>query len=465
MLFIKEVKKICFSLAYVLFLGLLLFNWYNNFYGVTEKEIESANSNTTSAYTEVTGGSVLEKPKESTKSYGTKSVEIPEKIMCGGTDKLIMEYVANSYATYPFIYYKEVVLSDKEQFKILSIIKEITGLNEDQINNLPDNYFPAVNGNVFHIGANGELSNDGFTFEPAQSNNTISEDSTDFTKHFISQVSYERFKELMAKAESIIGKGSNYSMENLLEYYGLSEMTYEEAMDEYDKTIYDDKVSGAFARLFCDYMTRTLGLYPIFLVVVFWLKDRRNKMNELLDSKQIKTSKLLITRFVAMLTAVMLPIVLLSFESLIPLMQYSANTGISIDVFAFLKYILWWLLPTAMIVTSLGIFLTILTATPLAILVQFIWWFIDTGSTRLSGDTNLFTLMLRHNTLNGSELITQNFTVICLNRCLWIVVSLVLVWLSVFIYNKKRGGKLNYDYMVQKRFVFFKKRFSDYIQK
>lgn len=457
MLFIKEFKKICFSLVYVLFLGLLLFNWHDNFYGVTEQEIKSANSNQASVYTAIMGGSVLEKPKENAESYGSKYKEDPEKIMCGGTDNLIMEYHANSYATYPYSYYKKVVLSNKEQAQILSIIKEITGLSEEQIDNLPDDYFPVVNGNIFHSGAAGEESNGKFTFDPAKSNSVNNEDSTDFTKHFISQVSYERFKELMAQAENIIGKGSNYSMENLLEYYGLSDMSYEERMDEYDKTIYDDKVSNAFARLFCDYMTRTLGLYPVFLVAVFWLKDKRNRINELIDSKQIKTSKLLITRFTAMLTAVMLPVVLLSFESLIPLMKYSANTGIAIDIFAFLKYILWWLLPTAMIVTSLGMFLTILTSTPLAILVQFIWWFIDSASTRLTGDTDLFTLMIRHNTLNGSELITQNFTMIWLNRGLWIVISLVFVWLSIFIYNNKRGGKLDYG--------FIKKRFSNYIQK
>lgn len=45
----------------------------------------------------------------------------------------------------------------------------------------------------------------------------------------------------MKKAESIIGTGSNYSMENLLQYYGLAEMTYEEAMNEYEKTIYEIK--------------------------------------------------------------------------------------------------------------------------------------------------------------------------------------------------------------------------------
>ncbi len=32
MLFIKELKKICFSFVYILFVGLLLFSWNENFY-------------------------------------------------------------------------------------------------------------------------------------------------------------------------------------------------------------------------------------------------------------------------------------------------------------------------------------------------------------------------------------------------------------------------------------------------
>ena len=269
----------------------------------------------------------------------------------------------------------------------------------------------------------------------------------------------------MKKAENIIGKGSNYSMGNLLQYYGLSEMTYEEAMNEYEKTIYDDKVSTAFTRLFCDYMTRDLGLYPVFLVVIFWLKDRRNRMNELIDCKQIGTAKLVANRFLAMLVAVMIPIFVLSFESLMPLMKFSIDTGIAIDVFAFLKYIVWWLLPTAMIVTSLGMFLTILTSTPIAILVQFVWWFVDTSMTSLSGDTNIFTLMIRHNLLRGSEIINQDFVLICLNRGLFVILSLILVCLSIAIYNKKRGGKLNHDYFLQKYLGISKNRFSSHFQK
>ena len=88
--------------------------------------------------------------------------------------------------------------------------------------------------------------------------------------------------------------------------------------------------------------------------------------------------------------------------------------------------------------------LPILTSMPIAILVQFVWWFIDTSLTALSGDTKIFTLMIRHNLLRGSELIKQDFNLICLNRGLFVILSLILIALSVVVYNKKRGGKLNY---------------------
>lgn len=37
-------------------------------------------------------------------------------------------------------------------------------------------------------------------------------------------------------------------------------MNYEEALEEYNQTINKDKVTGGFARLFCDYMGLELGL-------------------------------------------------------------------------------------------------------------------------------------------------------------------------------------------------------------
>ena len=165
-------------------------------------------------------------------------------------------------------------------------------------------------------------------------------------------------------------------------------------------------------------------------------------MQELINVKAIGTAKLIIVRYLALLAAVLIPVFLLSLESLVPLVEFSVETGIEIDLFAFAKYILWWLLPTSMIVLALGMFLTILTRTPVAVIVQLVWWFMDSSFTELSGDTGLFTLMIRHNLLNGSELIRQDLGIIWMNRGIMAGVAVLLVLLSIVIYEMKRGGKL-----------------------
>lgn len=456
-MFLKEMKKTVCSVVYLLFLALMIYNWYENFYGVTEKEIRKAYESDSSVYSTVTGGAILAEPDPETGSYGTKSEENPEKIMCGGTDKLIIEYLNNSYATYPVSYYKEVILDEEEQEKILEIIQEITGLNEEQISNLPDDYFPRVNGNIIHMESVAETEMD-IAADIGEAD--VAAEAKDYTKHFISQVTYDRFKELMAEASDIIGPGSNYTRDNLLLYYGQVEMDYEEAVDEYHTTIYDDKVTIAFARLFCDYLSRTLGLYPVFLAVAMWMRDRRCRMQELINVKAIGTAKLIIVRYLALLAAVLIPVFLLSLESLVPLVEFSVETGIEIDLFAFAKYILWWLLPTSMIVLALGMFLTILTRTPVAVIVQLVWWFMDSSFTELSGDTGLFTLMIRHNLLNGSELIRQDLGIIWMNRGIMAGVAVLLVLLSIVIYDMKRGGKLEQKNKMPKWLGALAKRFS-----
>ncbi len=456
-MFLKEMKKTVCSVVYLLFLALMIYNWYENFYGVTEKEIRKAYESDSSVYSTVPGGAILAEPDPETGSYGTKSEENPEKIMCGGTDKLIIEYLNNSYATYPVSYYKEVILDEEEQEKILEIIQEITGLNEEQISNLPDDYFPRVNGNIIHMESGAETEMD-IAADIGEAD--VAAEAKDYTKHFISQVTYDRFKELMAEASDIIGPGSNYTRDNLLLYYGQVEMDYEEAVDEYHTTIYDDKVTIAFARLFCDYLSRTLGLYPVFLAVAMWMRDRRCRMQELINVKAIGTAKLIIVRYLALLAAVLIPVFLLSLESLVPLVEFSVETGIEIDLFAFAKYILWWLLPTSMIVLALGMFLTILTRTPVAVIVQLVWWFMDSSFTELSGDTGLFTLMIRHNLLNGSELIRQDLGIIWMNRGIMAGVAVLLVLLSIVIYEMKRGGKLEQKNKMPKWLGALAKRFS-----
>ena len=440
-LYLKECKKITASIIFYLFIAILIFSWFQNFRGVTQTEINWANGiEPTDIGFE---RPLLSKPSEKDDYFGSKvSEDNPEAIMTGVTRALLSEYEANSYATYPLGYYKAITLSGDEQKQVLGILCEITGLTEEELKNLPDDYFPAVTGTIISFDAMNVDKDGNLNMEMGSGANTKSEDNK--YAHFVSQVTYEHFKELMRKMEAIIGeKGSQYSPEMMLTYFGMSEMTYEEALEEYNQTINQDKVTGGFARLFCDYMGLALGLYPVFLVVIIWMKDRMSNATELIYSRKVSSTKLVLSRYLAGITMVLIPVLLLSLESLVPLMSFGAKNGIQIDCFAYIKYIVWWLLPEVMVVCAIGMFFTLLTDSPIAIVLQFLWWMVDKGATGLSGDTKLTTLMIRHNTLRGYETIQEDLQIICMNRLLMAGIGILFVVLSIWVLTSKRKGKIN----------------------
>lgn len=440
-LYLKECKKIAASIIFYLFIAILIFSWFQNFRGVTQTEINWANG--------IEPADIgferplLSKPSEKDDYFGSKvSEDNPEAIMTGVTRALLSEYEANSYATYPLGYYKAITLSGDEQKQVLGILCEITGLTEEELKNLPDDYFPAVTGTIISFDAMNVDKDGNLNMEMGSGTDTKSEDNK--YAHFVSQVTYEHFKELMRKMEAIIGeKGSQYSPEMMLTYFGMSEMTYEEAQEEYNQTINQDKVTGGFARLFCDYMGLALGLYPVFLVVIIWMKDRMSNATELIYSRKVSSTKLVLSRYLAGITMVLIPVLLLSLESLVPLMSFGAKNGIQIDCFAYIKYIVWWLLPEVMVVCAIGMFFTLLTDSPIAIVLQFLWWMVDKGATGLSGDTKLTTLMIRHNTLRGYETIREDLQIICMNRLLMAGIGILFVILSIWVLTSKRKGKIN----------------------
>ena len=457
-LYLKECKKIAASIIFYLFIAILIFSWFQNFRGVTQTEINWANG--------IEPADIgferplLSKPSEKDDYFGSKvSEDNPEAIMTGVTRALLSEYEANSYATYPLGYYKAITLSGDEQKQVLGILCEITGLTEEELKNLPDDYFPAVTGTIISFDAMNVDKDGNLNMEMGSGTDTKSEDNK--YAHFVSQVTYEHFKELMRKMEAIIGeKGSQYSPEMMLTYFGMSEMTYEETQEEYNQTINQDKVTGGFARLFCDYMGLALGLYPIFLVVIIWMKDRMSNATELIYSRKVSSTKLVLSRYLAVITMVLIPVLLLSLESLVLLMSFGAKNGIQVDCFAYIKYIVWWLLPEVMVVCAIGMFFTLLTDSPIAIVFQFLWWMVDKGVTGLSGDTKLTTLMIRHNTLRGYEIIQKDLQIICMNRLLMVGIGILFVILSICFLAFKRKGKINAANIYSRCFQYMQGKFS-----
>ena len=128
-LYLRECRRIATSIIYFLFLAILVFNWFQNFQGVTKSEIDWANgiSPTNIGFERA----LLSEPSPDDDYFGSKiSEDNPEAIMTGVTRALLSEYESNSYATYPLGYYKAVTLSSEEQNRVLEIICEITGLTK-----------------------------------------------------------------------------------------------------------------------------------------------------------------------------------------------------------------------------------------------------------------------------------------------------------------------------------------------
>lgn len=300
-LYFRECRRIATSFVYFLFIVVLVFSWWGKFRGVTKTEINSANGKTSEAVG--FDRPLLAEPKKDDDYFGTKiSEDNPEEIMTGVTRVLLMEYKKNVYAAYPLPLrnYKAVSLNGKEQARVLEILCEVTGLTEEQLNNLPKSYFPAVTGTIISTDRVDYDEEGNFHISGKDGKAAGSSEEIDKTKKFMSQVIYERFKELMHEMETTIGEeGSYYQAEMMMTYFGMSEMSYEEARAEYGQTIRGDKVTGGFARLFCDYMGLSLGLYPIFIIVFMWLKGRMDNMAELLYIRKVSSIKLVLTRYLA----------------------------------------------------------------------------------------------------------------------------------------------------------------------
>lgn len=106
MLFLKECKKILFSLTFLLYALVVFGMFFTQFY---------ADCN-----------GPLEQPAPGLEDYGTKVRETPEILMPAAADNLINEYNNNSYTAYPFGFYKVVRLNNKKQEQIAAIIDEIS---------------------------------------------------------------------------------------------------------------------------------------------------------------------------------------------------------------------------------------------------------------------------------------------------------------------------------------------------
>ena len=371
----------------------------------------------------------LVKTEQGSLYYGSGYSQDETIIMNNTLDKLLKEYYTNSYGTCPIGFYKEVILSNQEQQQVTNLICEVTGLTVDVLNEHLKIYFDELTT---------VLSDAGYQYKNVTTDSNI-------PGIFIERsLSYTEFQHMMYQIDDILGGGSSYAKDNL-KYNAYVALSFEEATDNYNSIVNDDKVSGAYARLFCDYMGIVLGILPLFLAVTRCIRDKRSKATEVIYSKPISSFQIITSRYLAIVIMAIIPVFVIS---IMPTLQtiYNANAlSVDVDYFAFIKYIFIWLFPTVLVVTALGFFITELTGGVIAILIQGAWWYISIliGASNFVGYVG-WNLIPRFNIVGSYQIYQSVFKQLLYNRALYLILSVLLVFGTIAIYEVKRKGTFIY---------------------
>lgn len=406
-LFFKECKKVIFSMTFLLYV-IVVFAMYSSQYNSDREP--------------------LVQPTAGMEDYGTVAKEVPEILMPNAIEGLINEYLSGSFTAYPIGFYKNVKLNEKKSNRLCDIIYELSGITKEQL----DNFADYDEGGAYNAVPDG---NGGFTLsvtEPVLPEIKIPENLT-----------YERFRELMRQADKIIGGGSDYSDDYIIGNFSRVPKTYEDALDEYNDIIYNEKISPAYARLFCDYSCIDLAIMPVFVAAALAAKDKKSRMEQLVYSRKISSARLVLTRFAALTAVMLIPVIITVIHAHIGVAEM--YKGYEIDNFAFAKYSAMWLIPNVLLATAMGMLLTEIFSPLIAIFVQGAWWFgsIFASSGGLTGSITSFVLVPRHNSLYKADLFAETFRQFTFNRIFYTVLSVVLITVTVIVYEIKRRGGFN----------------------
>ena len=355
-------------------------------------------------------------PEKGLEDYGVKPSKDKNIIMSATLGMLAGEYAEGRYTTYPIGFVKSVTLGKEEEAKVGEILKEATGLDKEEIEEKIDEFYENSGGIITSRPV----------LEPSES------------------LSYGRFEEIMQEVDDMLGGGSSYALDSLGDN-GSEPKTYEDAVKEYEELVQKDGYTGGYARLFSDYMVIILGILPVFLAVTRELRDRRANMQELIYVRRSSSMTIIASRYLSMVVMILIPVFALSIQPLASCVTYAKTAGISVDYLAFAKYIAGWLLPTVMVVTALGMLLTELTDTALAVLVQGAWWFVSIfmGAKTMDGGRYGWNLIPRHNTILNYSGYQEGFSQLLSNRILYASLAVIAVSVTAWIYSQKRKGRMN----------------------
>ena len=447
-LFFKECNQVRKSLIYFVFILVVSVFYFSQFGNEISSDIETVKDYNNTSTEDISHQTEKElpliiKPNPNDSFFGTKYAVDPEQIMPSIVETLVREYIDNCYTTYPIMFYKAVILTDAEQKQIADYYTKITGISDP-------NQFYEVTGDLLIFVEPEDLELNATPIYDDQGRAMIL--NPEYNVPII--VSYDEFKIIMKEICEILGKGSSYEESNF-ETIGRVNLTYEERLQEYTDFIETDEVTNAYARLFCDYMGIVVAFFGTFVPVSFLLRDKKAAMTQLIYSRKISSTKIILSKYFALVLMLVLPFIVISVIPLIQIQELvNLVDGVKLDMFAFIKYIIAWILPTIMITTALAFILTILFDSPIGIIIGFVWGFFDMSSSmdRMQGGNYGTELTIRHNTVGNLQNMINEIDILIINRVGYVVLSLIVVGISIYIYELKRRGRVNIGGSIKKLF-------------
>ncbi|MEK5332832.1 hypothetical protein [Lysinibacillus sp. FSL W8-0992] len=361
----------------------------------------------------------FKEPQPNEDNYGVGVTNDKISIQKQTMGNLFYQYDVGQYNTYPLGFLKVVTPSNSDQKEIGKIIEKATGISLEEISEISEKENKSAN--EFQMYAHQD-----FDYFP------IAQD-----------YSFQQFQEDMKKVVKIIGHGSDFE-EAKYKASAIKSLSYEEAHENFEMILKRDKVSGAYARLVCDYLGIILALVPVFLAATVILRDKRAQSQLVIYTKAISSVKLQTMRFLSTVVLIFIPVLLFSIMPALQANLIAQKFNQSGDIWLFYQYILGWTLPSIIAVVGISFLITTLFGGITSVMVQVAIWFISisVGSTNIVGKVG-FNLIPRFNNVGSTVIFEGIYQELVVNRILWACIGILCFFVSVIVYDyKRKGGKI-----------------------
>lgn len=355
----------------------------------------------------------IERPQADDASYGWTTTDDLAIIKDQALDQLLRSYIDNAYVTYPMGFYKLRVLDAQDQNTMAKLLSAMTNQTYESLLKLPDMANPS-------------------TLMTAMKNNPT-----------LVHMAPSEFFNLMSRVDKLIGGGSSYSREEMFITFARVEMTYKQALENYDILINKDKITGGVGRYLNDYLGIYLSIFVCILTTFFWHKDNKGKLSDLIYVRARRSKTIVLSRSLGLMTAMVIMVMVLVTPYNILTIVHNGPGGLGL--FRMYGISLLWQLPPIAVTVALTTMITLLTSKPLAVPLSFLAWFfaLMVSSNQLIGKIGMH-LNFRHNSLYDRDLFYDQWSLIGINRCFWLLVACGLTLGNIYIYSKKRQGHLPY---------------------